>query len=144
MLLLKIGAGAIALMFIAGLAIKLCKRKKPIEQEQEEQKTFTLKDIIDEDKKVDDWEPKMIPSEKECDCDCCNHEDGHVCQCEECHCHEKQEDNVDEIVFINKGSSASNKYHATPDAHHMDGAEAISRKKAEEQGYVPCGKCFRK
>ena len=46
-------------------------------------------------------------------------------------------------VYVNGGSSSSNKYHATPDAHGMDGAIPMSIQEAKAQGYEPCSKCFK-
>ena len=50
---------------------------------------------------------------------------------------------LEEIVYINEGASSSKKYHNRPDAHNMDGAVAVPRSRADEQGFVPCGKCFK-
>lgn len=46
------------------------------------------------------------------------------------------------IVFANGGSSTSNKYHATRDAHNMKGAIEMSEERAKSKGYVPCGICY--
>lgn len=48
----------------------------------------------------------------------------------------------EEIVFVNDGGS--NKFHKSIDAHHMDGGKPMKRSEAEEAGFVPCAKCFRK
>lgn len=45
-------------------------------------------------------------------------------------------------VYANGGSSSSNKYHSTPDAHNMNGSIKMSEEKAKSQGYVPCGICY--
>ena len=138
---------------------------------EREGRIFTMADVekdLPQDAE-EDWEPMMMqPEEHKCNCGHCHHEEenhechcgeeGHECQWEECHCHQenqeeeieiKEEDimmvaELEEIVFINKGASSSKKYHSSPDAHHMDGAEAMSRSRAEEEGYEPCGKCFKK
>lgn len=52
-------------------------------------------------------------------------------------------EDLEEIVYINEGASSSKKYHNRPDAHNMDGAVAVPRSRADEQGFVPCGKCFK-
>lgn len=49
---------------------------------------------------------------------------------------------IDEIVYINEGST-SKKYHAAAHAHNMDNAKAVSKKKAIEDGFVPCKACFK-
>lgn len=50
----------------------------------------------------------------------------------------------EEIVYVNEGSSSSKKFHKSIDAHHMDGGKPIKRSEAEEAGFVPCAKCFKK
>ena len=50
----------------------------------------------------------------------------------------------EEIVYVNEGSSSSKKFHKSIDAHHMDGGKPMKRSEAEEAGFVPCAKCFRK
>ena len=50
----------------------------------------------------------------------------------------------EEIVYVNSGNSSSKKFHKSIDAHHMDGGKPMKRSEAEEAGYVPCAKCFRK
>ena len=88
------------------------------------------------------------------DCGCCHHEEEHECcrECENCnHCEmdmieEDNETNViaDRIVFVNDGTSSSNKYHKAADSHGMDGAIKMSETEALEKGYVPCARCFGK
>lgn len=46
------------------------------------------------------------------------------------------------IVYANGGSSSSNKYHATKDAHNMKGSIEMTEDKAKSEGYSPCGTCF--
>ena len=46
------------------------------------------------------------------------------------------------IVYANGGSSSSNKYHSTKDAHNMKGAVKMTEKEAKSKGYVPCGICY--
>ena len=46
------------------------------------------------------------------------------------------------IVYANGGSSSSNKYHSTKDAHNMKGAVKMTEKEAKSKGYVPCGLCY--
>ena len=79
--------------------------------------------------------------------ECCGH-CGDGCNCEKTLEEEPimpiMIEKEEEIVYINEGASSSKKYHNRPDAHHMDGAVAIPRKRAEEEGFVPCGKCFKK
>lgn len=50
--------------------------------------------------------------------------------------------NKSKIVYANGGSSVSNKYHATKDAHNMKGAIEMTEDKAKLEGYLPCGTCF--
>ena len=50
----------------------------------------------------------------------------------------------EEIVYVNEGSSSSKKFHKSIDAHHMDNGKPMKRSEAEEAGFVPCAKCFRK
>lgn len=45
-------------------------------------------------------------------------------------------------VYANGGSSTSNKYHVTKDAHNMKGAIKMSEDEAKSKGYVPCGLCY--
>ena len=80
--------------------------------------------------------------------ECCEGHCGDGCNCEKILEEEPimpiMIEEEEEIVYINEGASSSKKYHNRPDAHHMDGAVAIPRKRAEEEGFVPCGKCFKK
>ena len=46
------------------------------------------------------------------------------------------------IVYANGGSSSSNKYHSTKDAHNMKGAVKMTENEAKSKGYVPCGLCY--
>lgn len=46
------------------------------------------------------------------------------------------------VVYANGGSSTSNKYHSSSDAHNMKGAVKMSEDEAKAQGYVPCGLCY--
>lgn len=46
------------------------------------------------------------------------------------------------IVYANGGSSTSNKYHVTEDAHNMKGAIKMTEDKAKSKGYIPCGICY--
>lgn len=48
----------------------------------------------------------------------------------------------DVIVYANGGSSSSNKYHSSPNAHGMKGAIKMTEKKAKASGYVPCKRCY--
>ena len=50
----------------------------------------------------------------------------------------------EEIVYVNEGASSSKKFHKSIDAHHMDNGKPMKRSEAEEAGFVPCAKCFRK
>ena len=50
----------------------------------------------------------------------------------------------EEIVYVNAGNSNSKKFHKSIDAHHMDGGKPMKRSEAEEAGFVPCAKCFKK
>ena len=50
----------------------------------------------------------------------------------------------EEIVYVNDGGSSSKKFHKSIDAHHMDGGKPMKRSEAEEAGFVPCAKCFKK
>ena len=45
-------------------------------------------------------------------------------------------------VYANGGSSSSNKYHSTKNAHNMKGAIKMTEKEAKSKGYVPCGLCY--
>ena len=58
---------------------------------------------------------------------------------------EEEEPEVEEeIVYVNAGNSSSKKFHKSIDAHHMDGGKPMKRSEAEEAGFVPCAKCFKK
>ena len=46
------------------------------------------------------------------------------------------------IVYCNGGTSSSNKYHSSPNAHGMKGAIKMTEKQAKASGYVPCKKCY--
>ena len=122
---------------------------------EKEGKVFTMNDIDEEPKdEQDNWEPMMIKFEEKHKCDCkhCCHEEEHECsgECDECnHCEmEMIEEDLDviadRIVFVNDGSSSSNKYHKAADAHGMDGAIKMSETEALEKGFVPCARCFGK
>lgn len=50
--------------------------------------------------------------------------------------------NSSTTVYANGGSSSSNKYHSTSDAHNMKDSVKMSEEKAKAQGYVPCGICY--
>ena len=56
----------------------------------------------------------------------------------------QEEKQIKEPVYVNAGANASKKYHATPDAHNMEGAVLMDREEADAKGYVPCSKCFKK
>lgn len=51
--------------------------------------------------------------------------------------------NNSKIVYANGGSSSSNKYHKTPNAHGMKDAIKMTESEAKSKGYVPCGKCYK-
>lgn len=134
---------------------------------EKESKIFTMSDIDEEPKdERDNWEPMKIQFEEEhkCNCghchhkeeehECCGkcHEEEHECsgECDGCnHCEMEmiEEDSdviADRIVFVNDGSSSSNKYHKAADSHGMDGAIKMSETEALEKGFVPCARCFGK
>ena len=46
------------------------------------------------------------------------------------------------IVYANGGSSTSNKYHSSRNAHNMKGAIKMTEDEAKSKGYVPCGVCY--
>ncbi len=46
------------------------------------------------------------------------------------------------IVYANGGSSTSNKYHSSANAHNMKGAVKMTEEEAKYEGYVPCGLCY--
>lgn len=48
-----------------------------------------------------------------------------------------------QIVYANGGSSASNKYHKSANAHGMKGAIKMTENEAKKKGYVACGSCYR-
>lgn len=50
----------------------------------------------------------------------------------------------EEIVYVNDGGSSSKKFHKAIDSHNMDGGKPMKRSEAEEAGFVPCAKCFKK
>lgn len=50
--------------------------------------------------------------------------------------------NSGSIVYCNGGTSSSNKYHSSPNAHGMKGAIKMTEKQAKASGYVPCKKCY--
>lgn len=135
---------------------------------EKEGKIFTMNDIDEEPKdEQDNWEPMMIQFEEEHKCNCghchheeeeheccgkCHEEEEHECsgECDGCnHCEiEMIEEDLDviadRIVFVNDGSSSSNKYHKAADSHGMDGAIKMSETEALEKGFVPCARCFGK
>lgn len=47
------------------------------------------------------------------------------------------------IVYANGGSSSSNKYHKSANAHGMKDAIKMTENDAKKKGYVACGTCFR-
>lgn len=47
------------------------------------------------------------------------------------------------IVYANGGSSSSNKYHKSANAHGMKEAIKMTENEAKKKGYVACGSCFR-
>lgn len=172
MTLLNAGIGiAILAAIIVAWRKNLKKRKETeellkIEEEflasmahEKEGKIFTMSDIDEEPKDEQDyWEPMVIQFEEEHKCNCghCHHEEEHECcgecsgECDGCnHCEiemiEEDSDVIaDRIVFVNDGSSSSNKYHKAADSHGMDGAIKMSETEALEKGYVPCARCFGK
>ncbi|WP_250673802.1 S-layer homology domain-containing protein [Paraclostridium ghonii] len=50
---------------------------------------------------------------------------------------------VERTVYANGGSSSSNKYHKSSNAHGMKGAIPMSESQARSKGYIPCGSCFK-
>ena len=91
-------------------------------------------------------------------CNCGHHhEEKHECNCNgECggNCKCKQESEMEyefildeveleDIVYVNMGSSSSDKYHSSEHAHNMEGAVAMAKTEAIAQGFVPCSKCFK-
>ena len=144
---------AAAILLIAGiLYLQLQKTKK--EQKEE---LLEKKQQHELEESVDSQEHECCGGHcnGECNCqheleeehECCGGHCGEGCNCEEVLEEEPvmlAMEELDEIVYINEGASSSKKYHNRPDAHHMDGAIAMPRKRAEEEGFVPCGKCFKK
>ena len=51
-------------------------------------------------------------------------------------------ENTSNVVYANGGSSSSNKYHSSANAHNMKGAIKMTEKEAKASGYVPCGICY--
>lgn len=174
MVLLRAGIGIVILAAIVVAWRKNLKKRQETKEmlqieeeflasmaEQKEGKIFTMDDIDEEPQdQEDNWEPMMLaPDESlfECDscngdCECCHHEEEHEC-CGECDCcnhcemdmiEEDAEVIADRIVFVNDGTSSSNKYHKAADSHGMDGAVKMSETEALEKGYVPCARCFGK
>ena len=47
-----------------------------------------------------------------------------------------------DIVYWNGGSSSSNKYHKSANAHGMKGAVKMTRQEARNRGYVACKSCY--
>lgn len=54
-----------------------------------------------------------------------------------------QEQAAGDVVYANGGSSSSNKYHASSNAHGMKGSIQMSESEAKSKGYVPCGICYK-
>ena len=50
--------------------------------------------------------------------------------------------NSSSTVYANGGSSKSNKYHKSANAHNMKGAIPMSEDQAKSNGYVACKKCY--
>ena len=48
----------------------------------------------------------------------------------------------DRIVYVNGGTSSSNKYHSSEHAHNMKGAIKMKESQAKSKGYVPCKICY--
>lgn len=46
------------------------------------------------------------------------------------------------IVYVNGGSSSSNIYHKTIDAHKMKDGVKMTESEARAKGYVPCKRCY--
>lgn len=51
-------------------------------------------------------------------------------------------ENTSNVVYANGGSSSSNKYHSSANAHNMKGSIKMTEKEAKASGYVPCGICY--
>ena len=52
-------------------------------------------------------------------------------------------EDTSQIVYANGGSSSSNKYHKSANAHGMKEAIKMTENEAKNKGYVACGTCFR-
>ena len=52
------------------------------------------------------------------------------------------ENSSDRIVYVNGGTSSSNKYHSSEHAHNMKGAIKMKESQAKSKGYVPCKICY--
>lgn len=52
-------------------------------------------------------------------------------------------ENTSSIVYANGGSSSSNKYHKSANAHGMKEAIKMTENEAKKKGYVACGSCYR-
>ena len=52
------------------------------------------------------------------------------------------ENSSDRIVYVNGGTSSSNKYHSSEHAHNMKGAITMKESQAKSKGYVPCKICY--
>lgn len=144
MLSIWLGSAA-AILLLAGVVYLAQRNSK---KEQKEELLIEKRDEVQEKQCCDGH------CDNECNCqhelkekhECCGH-CGEGCNCEEMLEEESvmfAMEELDEIVYINEGASSSKKYHNKPDAHNMDDAIAMPRKRAEEEGFVPCGKCFKK
>ena len=127
-----LGSAAAVLLLASIVYLQLQKDKKEQKEEMlEEELQYELEESVNSQEH-----------------ECCGGRCGDGCNCEKILEEEPimpiMIEEEEEIVYINEGASSSKKYHNRPDAHHMDGAVAIPRKRAEEEGFVPCGKCFKK
>ena len=52
------------------------------------------------------------------------------------------ENSSDRIVYVDGGTSSSNKYHSSEHAHNMKGAIKMKESQAKSKGYVPCKICY--
>lgn len=52
-------------------------------------------------------------------------------------------EDTSQAVYANGGSSSSNKYHKSANAHGMKEAIKMTENEAKKKGYVACGSCFR-
>ena len=52
-------------------------------------------------------------------------------------------EDISSIVYANGGSSSSNKYHKSANAHGMKDAIKMTENEAKQKGYVACGTCYR-